>query len=113
MNDTQRELVGKNSWELTDPNGIKVIQQERKIADNPNGDFLYYSWNKPSIKKTVPKISFIKGVKDWQWMVGTGIYLDDTTEHITRLQRMVHDQIRTSILLSISHGIIITIIFLL
>ncbi|MCK5198886.1 MAG: cache domain-containing protein, partial [Spirochaetales bacterium] len=46
--DTQNELEGKDLWELTDPNGVKVIQEEWHAAQNPNGDFIYYSWNQPS-----------------------------------------------------------------
>jgi signal transduction histidine kinase len=36
----------KNLWELEDPNGVKVIQDERNAVKNPEGDFIYYSWRK-------------------------------------------------------------------
>jgi len=77
MNRTQSHLIGKNIWDLTDPNGVKVLQEERKAVDNPDGDFIYYSWNKPSSKKVSPKTSFVKGIKKWKWMIGAGVYLDD------------------------------------
>ena len=69
MNDTQRELIGKDIWDLTDPNGVKVIQEERKAVNNPDGDFIYYMWSKPGETTPSAKISFIKGIQDWQWMV--------------------------------------------
>lgn len=77
MNDTQRELIGKNIWNLEDPNGVKVIQEERKAVENPDGDFIYYVWNKPTEKTPSPKITFMKGVPDWEWMIGAGTYLKD------------------------------------
>ena len=77
MNSSQKNLIGKNIWELEDPNGVKVIQEERKAVENPEGDFIYYVWNKPSTSMQSPKISFMKGIKDWRWMIGAGLYVDD------------------------------------
>ena len=77
MNGVQPELIGKDMWEMTDPHGVKVIQQERKAAEKPGGDFIYYHWEKPSTNKIVPKISFIKGFPQWRWMVGAGVYVDE------------------------------------
>ena len=77
MNATQPELIGKNIWELTDPDGVKVIQEERKAAEKGGGDFIQYHWEKPSTKAVSPKISFVKGFPQWRWMVGAGVYADD------------------------------------
>ncbi len=77
MNATQPHLIGKNIWDLEDPNGVKVIQEEKKAAETTGGDFIYYVWNKPSEVKPSPKISFVKGFPEWQWMIGAGVYLED------------------------------------
>jgi len=77
----------KNLWELQDPNGIKVIQEERKAAENPNGDFISYSWRKLTGNIPVPKTSFIKGIPEWEWMVGAGVYLDEI-DNILRQKRV-------------------------
>ncbi len=86
MNASQKHLIGQNIWDLEDPNGVKVIQEERRAVDNPEGDFIYYVWNKPSTSTPSPKVSFMKGVPDWQWMIGAGIYVDDA-EIIIHQQR--------------------------
>ncbi|RLD62565.1 MAG: hypothetical protein DRJ01_06015 [Bacteroidetes bacterium] len=67
----------RNLWELTDPNGVKVIQEERKAVENPKGDFIYYVWNKLSKPVPTRKVSFIKGFPEWEWMIGAGVYLDE------------------------------------
>ncbi|MBF0509654.1 MAG: cache domain-containing protein, partial [Deltaproteobacteria bacterium] len=77
MNDTQWHLVGANLWNLTDPNGVKVTQEERKAAARPEGGFINYVWNKPSELKPCPKISFVKGIPEWEWMIGSGVYVDE------------------------------------
>jgi PAS domain S-box-containing protein len=85
VNGTQRELEGKNIWDMEDPNGVKVIQEERKAAEKPGGDFIYYSWERPSTGKIGPKVSFVIGIPEWEWMFGTGVYLD-TVDEITAIQ---------------------------
>ncbi|MCK5823749.1 MAG: cache domain-containing protein [Bacteroidales bacterium] len=67
----------RNLWELSDPNGVKVIQEERKAVENPDGGYIYYVWNKLSEPIPTKKVSFIKGFPDWQWMIGAGVYLDE------------------------------------
>lgn len=77
MNSSQKYLIGKNMSKLLDPNGLNIFLEEREAVKNPAGDFIYYVWNKPSSSNPSSKISFIKGVQDWRWMIGTGLYIDD------------------------------------
>ncbi|MCK5153075.1 MAG: cache domain-containing protein [Spirochaetales bacterium] len=87
--DAKRVINGKSIWELTDPNGVKVIQEEREAVRNPEGDFIYYSWLKLSTDSISPKVSFIKGVPEWEWLVGAGVYLDSIEKEIDTLQKKV------------------------
>jgi len=89
MNDTQRHLIGTNSWDLEDMNGVKVIQEERKAAENPQGGFISYHWPNPKTGEISEKVSFIKGLDDWGWMFGAGFYYDDIEPRINEL----HDEI--------------------
>jgi len=98
MNSTQKYLIGQNLWEMTDPNGVKVIQEERKAVENPEGDFIYYVWNKPSEEIPSPKISFMKGIHDWQWMVGAGTYVDEIDKVIAGKRRLLIKKVEINIL---------------
>ncbi len=73
-------LEKKNVWNLEDPNGIKVIQEERKAVKNPDGDFIYYSWRKLTTDEIGQKMSFVKGIPQWQWMVGAGVYIEEINQ---------------------------------
>ncbi len=66
----------KNIWNLTDPNGVKIIQQQNMSAKKPNGGFVYYSWQKMNSEKLSPKLSYVKAVPEWEWIIGAGLYLD-------------------------------------
>ncbi len=77
LRDGKRVKNGKSMWELTDPDGIKVIQEEYRAAKKTGGGFIHYSWRKLSTSEVMPKMSYIRGMKDWHWIVGTGTYMDE------------------------------------
>jgi len=83
LRDGKRVENGKSMWELTDPDGIKVIQEEYRAARKTGGGFIYYSWRKLSTSEVMPKMSYIRGMKDWHWIVGTGTYLDEMESAIS------------------------------
>ncbi len=98
MNPVQRDLIGKNLWELTDPNGVKVIQEERKAVQNPDGAFIHYVWGKPSQSEPVSKISFMKGVPEWKWMAGAGVYIDEIDKIIEKKRIALGNEVKQRIL---------------
>ncbi len=102
MNDVQQFTVGKNSWNIVDPNGVKIVQEERRAVEIPEGDYIYYSWYKQNADKPTPKISFVRGIPDWKWMVGTGIYLEDIDNIIKREQEASNALVNRVIIIIIS-----------
>jgi PAS domain S-box-containing protein len=86
MSGSHPGLIGKNISDVTDPNGVKVFQEERRAAEKVEGDFIQYLWDKPPTKKISPKISFVQGFPQWQWMVGAGVYVDDIEPVITAME---------------------------
>lgn len=94
MNGVQPELIGKNLWDMTDPMGVKVIQEERRAVEAPGGDFITYHWERPSSKQVSPKISFVKGFPQWRWMVGAGIYTDEIERVIATREAEVWHNVR-------------------
>ena len=95
----QPDLVGKNIWDHQDSNGVKVVQDLIAAAKTEQGGYVYYSWRKPHTGEERPKVSFSKGVSDWQWMVGTGVYIDDVEADIASLQRSLNAGLRKEIFL--------------
>lgn len=80
--ENQRQRVLKSDWELEDLNGVKFIQRMRRVAEEKEGGFVYYKWLKPSKNMAVDKMTFVKGIQEWKWMVGTGLYMDDINDTI-------------------------------
>lgn len=89
MNGVQPEFIGKDMWDMTDPYGVKVIQEERRVSEKPNGDFINYHWERPTTKEISPKLSFVRGFPQWRWMIGTGVYVDEVETIIAQRQATV------------------------
>jgi len=79
---TSPELEGKNMWNLQDSKGGYSIQKLSQIARKDGEGFLNWYWFKPSAdklkqKKMYRKIGYIKYIKELDWFVGTGEYIED------------------------------------
>ncbi|MFZ6847195.1 cache domain-containing protein [Undibacterium sp. RuRC25W] len=76
MHPRQPELVGKNLWALSDPQGNLTIQKLIHAASQGGGP-VRYLWEKPSTHQVVAKLGYVIPLQGWDWVLGTGIYLDD------------------------------------
>ncbi len=84
MHPRQPELVGRNLWELRDANGVPTVQRLVARA-RAGGGFERYVWVKPSTNKTAPKLGYVVPLARWNWMIGTGIYLDDVDAALAKI----------------------------
>ena len=67
---------GSNMLGVTDANGVKIVAEAIALA-RKEGGFFWYVMPKLGEERNSLKLSYVRGVKDWQWYVGSGIYLDD------------------------------------
>jgi methyl-accepting chemotaxis protein len=70
------EAEGSNKLDAADPNGVKFIA-ELIAAAKSGGAFVSYAYPRAGSDVPSPKLSYGGLVADWNWMVGTGIYIDD------------------------------------
>jgi len=80
-----KTLVKQNVLEKTDPNGKRIYVDCIEIAKNTDGAPYDYLW--PDANGTArEKLAYIKGVKSWRWVIGSGIFLDDVNAEIRAVQ---------------------------
>jgi methyl-accepting chemotaxis protein len=77
MHAMKPELEGKNIGEMRDPSGNKLFTSMVAVVRAQGAGVVRYEWSKPGASKPVPKISYVKGVPEWGWVVGSGVYTDD------------------------------------
>ncbi len=97
MHARQPELVGKDLSEMRDINGVRVIQQLIARAQE-GGGFVRYAWEKPSSKTIAPKLGYAVGLPRWNWMLGTGLYLDDIETTLSKVDEQISDNVATTML---------------
>jgi len=72
------KIIGdRNIKSLTDPDGLKIFEAEREAISNFDGGFFTYKFKRLSDSIPASKLSYVYGYKDWEWIIGAGIYLDD------------------------------------
>ncbi|PLV60162.1 methyl-accepting chemotaxis protein [Thermotoga sp. KOL6] len=79
------ELNGQDLSDYKDPNGVYLFNEMVKVAQEKGEGFVEYHWPKPGSDKPQPKVSYVKLFKPWNWIVGTGIYVDDVKTTVNSL----------------------------
>lgn len=78
MHPIQPAMQGRNLTQVTTTDGISLFPEMVKIArENRDGGQFSYVWAKVADGEPIDKTSFIKLFEPWQWILGTGIFLDD------------------------------------
>ncbi|WP_084545259.1 cache domain-containing protein [Derxia gummosa] len=93
MHPRQPELTGHSQWELRDPRGEPTVQRLIETARN-GGGYVEYLWERPSTGVVERKLGYVVSLPRWNWMIGTGIYLDDVTTTLADLDRQSAANIR-------------------
>jgi len=77
------DMEGLNLISLKDPRGNEVIRDMIRISETAGEGFYRYHWTKPGVSgNDHPKISFIKRFEPYDWIIGTGLYVEDKTEEV-------------------------------
>ncbi len=106
----QEWRIGKNWFDLEDRNGTKLIQGLIKGAQN-GGGYINYVFNQPSKGGEVAKkLSYSRALDDWQWMIGTGVYMDDIDQETALLNASISKHIRNTSVMTLIIGIVAVIV---
>ena len=91
MHPYRPELVGRDLTDYTDRedrSGKRLFAEAVAIVNADRQGYLEYLWqwmDDPS--RSEPKLSFVRGIPEWDWVIGTGIYIHDVEQEIGRLSR--------------------------
>ncbi|MCG3714667.1 cache domain-containing protein [Aliarcobacter butzleri] len=108
----KKEYIGKKFIEhLSTQKNENVIPTMIEIAKNGNG-FYSYIQNKPSTEYPTGKMSFVQGMNDWNWLIGSGFYEDDLNQEIADVKNKLDRNYEKYVLNILILGMVL-IIFLL
>ena len=63
--------------DMKDADGKFLVRNLIDIAKKGGGEYAYYWPKARQRKKPYEKLSWAEGIPEWQWMLGTGVYIDD------------------------------------
>lgn len=72
-----QETEGTNRLEAEDSHGYQMIKDIIKNGRQQNGGFTEYYYPKEDSTEPYPKRAYSKAFEPWQWVVGTGNYVDE------------------------------------
>lgn len=107
----QPELIGQNLLQLQDEDGDFLIEALLREAQT-GGGFHQYLWQKPSTGEVVSKLSYAAWLERWDWMIGTGLYIEDVHQEVASMQAAINKNIETTffsivVILSVTVAVII------
>ena len=70
------EREGKNAIEVRDSDGVPLIRRLIEAAQ-AGGGAVFYRFPRVGSDAAIPKVSYAGLFTPWNWMIGTGIYIDD------------------------------------
>lgn len=76
-NPIRPQMAGKDASEIKDADGLAIYKEFVKASDNSTGGYVFYRQLKPGDPLPKPKLSYVKKLAGWNWIIGTGIYIDD------------------------------------
>ncbi len=97
MHPRQPELVGQNLWDSRDPQGRFTIRELINTAQEGGGTLLY-TWRKPSTGKLASKLGYVQKLDHWDWVVGTGLYMDEIDQTLQKLDQQVSENRRRTLI---------------
>ena len=77
MHPIKPEMVGNDLSNYKDPNGKLLFVDFVEAVKKDGSGFVPYEWPKPGFDKPQPKLSYVVGFAPWNWVIGTGVYIDD------------------------------------
>lgn len=80
MHPMKPEMDGQDLSGFKDPNGKKLFIEMVQVVQRNGAGFVDYMWPKPGRDKPVAKLSYVKLFKPWNWVIGTGVYLEAAEE---------------------------------
>ena len=70
------KLNGQPLFHRTDPDGKHLFKEMDEVTKADGAGFVEYKWPKPGFDKPLDKISYVRLFRLWDWIIGTGIYIE-------------------------------------
>ena len=95
-----KEVEGKSRINATDPTGKQFIREMIENGKKPGGGFTDLMFAKPNQTEPLPKRNYTAAFQPYQWIVGTGIWIDYIDEHVAKMKAEADEELRDSMIMT-------------
>lgn len=82
MHPVKPQLDGTDISGSADPTGKKIFVEMAKVCKSHGEGFVAYQWPLPGTSENCPKISYVKLYEAWDWVLGTGVFIDNSDKEL-------------------------------
>jgi len=105
-----RDTEGQSRWDNTDSQGNKYIQMMIENGMQEGGGYTELLFAKPNETEELPKINYTAYYEPFDWVMGTGVWVDDLDELEAIYKTHADDALKSNIIATIIILIILIII---
>ncbi|MEM9798537.1 MAG: cache domain-containing protein [Pseudomonadota bacterium] len=89
----QTWLIGRDWSDMADRAGTPVTARLVELAREGAG-YHSYEWVKPSTGEEAEIMTYVIGLQDWRWVIGTGVFMDDVLEQVVAARADLRERVR-------------------
>ena len=109
----RKETEGKSRINLTDPEGRHFIQEMIANGRKEGGGFTDLMFAKPNETTPLPKRNYTVTFAPYQWVVGTGVWIDQIDGLVDKRAEITSANLRSSILQALVCIVVLQLLFIL
>jgi len=90
----RQDRIDTYDIDLKDPQGNLITKRFiDETLKGPDGTYIEYYWRKPTNENPSKKLGFFKLYKEYDWVIGVGLYIDDIQNSIAQNKKMLEERI--------------------
>lgn len=93
------DRVGTSMSGMADSEGQTFVDDLIERARSGNQQFYDYQWINPATGETEAKHSMAMAIPEWDWMIGTGIYLSDIDTGLAQVEALAWQEFKQDLLI--------------
>lgn len=78
------KIEGQAMLGKTDAKGFKLWDAIVATGKGPGKGFIEYWFPRAGQQESKPKLAYLAAVPEWQWILGTGVYIDDVDQAVNK-----------------------------
>jgi signal transduction histidine kinase/CheY-like chemotaxis protein len=91
------EMEGNNYIDLKDTTGKEILKEMLETSQMKKGEFVEYFWTHPGLGENLPKLAYGRFIDDWNWMIGSGLYMHQIDDVIAGMRKDLQIEINNKI----------------